>query len=209
MEKITSINAFVLGGGDSSRMNCDKAFLKIQGKYLIDTVIERLFEIFDNIFLIGRIYRHGMLTGCRNDDIPGMGPMGGIYTALKSSSTNLNFFIGIDYPFIDKRIVRALIDIITEEKAKRYAGFIPFTPDGFHPLFSFYSRDCIKSVERCIEEKKLRIKCISDYSSIKYIDILDSLKTVPSGLIYRCLTNINTMEDYKTACKIAGTKKTQ
>ncbi len=205
MKKIYDTNAYVLGGGTSSRMKKDKAFLNYDGKLLIDISIERVHSLFERVFLVGRDYKSPLLTRCLHDEVTGIGPLGGILTALMHTDREHNFFIGMDYPCTDGRFILALHSLF-KSRPLQYEGLIPIGPDGPHPLLAFYDKSCLSSVESCIAEKAYRILCIARRSRIYFSNLLKDLEKadlVESDLdgdkreiIERNLININSDRDY-------------
>jgi molybdopterin-guanine dinucleotide biosynthesis protein A len=210
LKRLVSMNAFILGGGISTRMKVDKAFLEFQGKRLIDITISATAGLFGRVYLVGRDYAHPLLAGSFEDAVKGIGPLGGIYSALQKTDTDYNFFTGVDYPFIDERLILILLSLL-KQKGSEYEGIIPVAPDGPHPLFAFYRKSCLPSVERCIKEEDYRIRAIAVYSRIYFSQLskdletvdyekptLDSLKTDEDRnmLVRRALVNINNYEDY-------------
>jgi molybdopterin-guanine dinucleotide biosynthesis protein A len=210
LDRIPSINAYILNGGKSSRMSTDKAFLTYGNRHLIDITIECISSITGRVFVVGKKYNHPLLSGSLKDGIQDIGPIAGILAALRHSDTDYNFFTGVDYPFIDERLILILLSLL-KQKGSEYEGIIPVAPDGPHPLFAFYRKSCLPSVERCIKEEDYRIRAIAVYSRIYFsllskdletVDYekpaLDSLKTDEdrSMLVRRALVNINNYEDY-------------
>jgi len=216
LKTISDTNAYVLGGGTSSRMKKDKAFLEYDGKLLIDISIERVYSLFERVFLVGRDYESPLLTRCLHDEVTGVGPLGGILTALMHTDREHNFFIGIDYPCTDERFVLALHSLF-KSRTPQYEGLIPIGPDGPHPLLAFYDKSCLSSVESCVAEKEYRILCIARRSRIYFSTLLKDLSRsdiVESDLeesdhhedkreiIERNLININNDEDYILSKKL-------
>jgi len=194
-----SIHAFILGGGRSQRANRDKAFLRYQGRYFIDIVIECASSLFGGVTLVGRRYDHHKLDAQYPDDVDGVGPLGGILTALRRTDSRLNFFTAIDYPFIDRGVVSFLAERALSQ-VTRIDGLIPVMPDGMHPLFAFYSRTCLQAVERCIARNHYRVRCITGYARIEYFDVMSTDLSAERRLgperLERNFVNINSYEEY-------------
>jgi molybdopterin-guanine dinucleotide biosynthesis protein A len=195
LKPFPSIHAFILGGGKSLRANRDKALLRSRGRYFIDIVIECAASLFGAVTLVGRQYEHAKLDGQYPDDVEGVGPLGGILTALRKTDRNLNFFTAIDYPFIDPEVVSYLARQALEWEP-RGDGLIPVMPDGPHPLFAFYARSCLQAVERCIAREHLRVQCISQGARILYLDIASAGSGLSMERFERNFVNINRYEDY-------------
>jgi len=197
LKNYQSINAFILGGGKSQRFGKDKASVEYRGKKFIDIVIECTASLFNKVYLVGRKYEHPHLDGFFFDDYQGIGPIGGIYTALRRTDRCINFFVGIDYPFIDPEIIQYLSDKMLK-KASLYDGCVPVMPDGPHPLFAFYSKPCFEAAKRCISDHCYRLKCIAKYSKIWYPCISPQIKTIDFKKFQKNFININHYIEYNT-----------
>ena len=203
-----NINAFVLAGGKSIRMGRDKAFLRINGRLFIDLIIEELSILFKNIYVVGKHYHHPSLKDSTLDIVKNTGPIGGILTALTMTDSEINFFTGLDYPFIDWKVIKAFIEISKDDNFT-YQAYVPKLDDGIHPLFAIYKRDILDSVKECISKREYRVRCI--YQSVKtnYINILIKVPQYSDNLndrnVKKCFYNLNSLEDYK---RIFESKKT-
>ncbi|MFW6139308.1 MAG: molybdenum cofactor guanylyltransferase [Spirochaetota bacterium] len=194
MQVPLEMNAYILAGGISSRVNRDKAFLSSQGKYFIDIAIECTREVFDNVYLVGRKYQSRFLSGCYADEIEGIGPMGGLYTALNNSDRDCNFVVGMDYPFMQPAIIAYLAGLLLKKPS--FNGCIPLAPDGYHPLFAFYKKSCLEAVRKCINNKNYRITCISSHTKIWFAPLPDSTGRPRMEKVRRNFININNPSDY-------------
>jgi len=189
------MNAFILGGGKSTRMKADKTFLEFNGKRLIDITIACASGLFRKVYLVGREYAHPLLAGSFGDAVEGIGPLGGIYRALQITETEYNFFVGTDYPYITRDLILHIASKLTETSS-HYDGCIPVTPDGLHPLFAFYGKACLDAVKRCIASGDYRVRCIGRHSRILLLPLVESLDGDRLSLAQKSLVNINSYDDY-------------
>jgi molybdopterin-guanine dinucleotide biosynthesis protein A len=206
LNKLLSINAYILCGGKSKRMNADKALLEYNGRKLIDITIECCADIFNRVYLVGRKYKNPLITGCFEDDIKEIGPLGGIYSALRRTDKEYNFFVGIDYPFIDRELILFLTHIFMK-RSSVYDGCIPVAPDGMHPLFAYYSRSCFSAVKQCITDRNYRIICMARYVKIHFTSLVNKMGEEKREYIERCFTNVNRREEYKSTKHSAKNEK--
>ena len=107
------VTGFVLAGGQSSRMGCDKALLAVGTGPLIARVIERLRPWVDQVVVVGHADNAAHLQPfVAGEVIPdlasGRGPLMGIYTGLMHSETPLNLFVPCDMPRLDDRLMKRL-----------------------------------------------------------------------------------------------------
>src|SRR5579859_5479057 len=80
----------VLAGGASRRMGRDKAALVLDGEPLLARVVSRLREAVDRVIVIGPPDRAAIVPSDVSvflDLEPGLGPLGGIYSALRHATT--------------------------------------------------------------------------------------------------------------------------
>src|SRR3990172_4918807 len=84
--RMNSAAGFVLVGGQSRRMGCDKALLEIEGAPLCLRIASLLQPYVKTVTLLGPPARYsGFGLPVLADQQPGQGPLGALYTALKYS----------------------------------------------------------------------------------------------------------------------------
>jgi molybdopterin-guanine dinucleotide biosynthesis protein A len=111
-QKITGI---LLAGGMSRRFGQDKGKIKIGDRYLYRYALDTLEQVCDEILIstCNELYDWGNYTSVC-DEIPGIGPMGGIFTCLKQSGSEINIVLSCDLPLVHKELLsyRALAQIL-------------------------------------------------------------------------------------------------
>lgn len=185
------MTAVILAGGRASRMGfCDKAFLEIGGRSLIDRQLEALRKLFKKIIIVTNSpdkYRRIKGVEVISDIIPHQGPLGGIYSGLKASKDRYNFVVACDMPFLSG----PLIKYISARKDK-YDIIIPRIEKKSHPLFGIYSKNCVPVIEGMLKQDRLKISNIFPRVKTHFIlkkEIIRFDKDLDS------LVNINSMED--------------
>lgn len=186
MPQEKEITAIILAGGKSSRMKQDKGLMPIQGKLMIEHIIEKVKEVTGSIIIItsDKAYLQFGLP-CFADIFSGKGPLGGIYTGLLNSTSQKNLVLGCDTPFLSGHILAALRDrcdtedaLLTEHHGKA------------EPLCAVYSRSCIPHFRKALEDDILKIT-----------GALQGLKTVyisfdrEAWMTKEIFANINTPEE--------------
>jgi len=182
------MNGCILAGGKNSRMNYKmKALLEYRG----ETFLERILKAMEGLdrFLIAnnRELFEGMELPVYSDIVKDIGPMGGIYTALKKSSSRECMIVGCDMPFIG----RELIDEITSYN--EYDLVVPRIEGQLELLCAMYSKECIPVIEELIEKKKYKLTFILERVRVKYLDLT-------KGELEN-FVNINTPEEYEKLVK--------
>lgn len=181
-----AIEAFILAGGKSSRFGSDKTLHVFKGKPLIEHVIGSLQPLFQTISIVANdTDKYNYLTlPVYTDIIPDLGPLGGIYTALKYSKTDYIFVCAADMPFLNQEFIGFMLQI-----PLIYDCIIPSWEGNTEPLHAIYSKRCIPHIEKLIEEKNYKISFLFEKIEMRYIleDELMFYAQDPSELFY----NIN------------------
>lgn len=138
--KFQNVNAFVLAGGSSSRMGQDKALLALAGQPLVLRTANLLAPLVGSVTVIGDPARYSSLgLAVVPDDAPGLGPLGGIATALRISRMEWNLVVGCDLPYLT---ADWLAFLITRALASRADALLPDSALGPEPLCAMYHARC-------------------------------------------------------------------
>ncbi len=176
---------FVLVGGHSSRMGRDKALLPLNGSTLIDQVASRVRLAAGTVTLVGSPERYGTLGyPVVPDCVEGCGPLGGVYTALSTTTAEWNLIVACDMPDVTAGFLGDLL------RAAEHIGaadcLVPETAAGLDPLCAVYHRRCRIAAEFCITRKVLKMH-----------DFVSSLHAVTWPVSDpKPLVNVNTPEEW-------------
>ena len=192
------MTAIVLAGGKATRMggSCDKAFLKVGGETIINRQLSALKKLFDEIIIVTNfIDNYRFLEGVRviPDVIPGLGPLGGIYSGLLASASRYNFIVACDMPFISEALVRYLV-----KSGHKYDILIPQIDGKPHPLFVIYSKKCIPVIEKSLKGNRLKVSSIFPQLKTKFI-LKGAVKKFDKNMF--SLLNINTPDELRRVKK--------
>lgn len=200
MKKHEDITSFILSGGKSSRMGTHKALLNIDGKSLIQRMVEILNSIFSTVVISSnepQLYK-SLEKKIIKDIYPGRGPLSGIHSALSYSSTERNFVIFCDMPFVNNQLINYLCNYESDKE------IIILKADGrIQPLCGLYSKKILPDVELLLKESAQKESSLkgSIYELLERVDteIIDvtEMKFYHPDLFF----NINTPEDYNYAKK--------
>ena len=142
MTELTACAGVVLAGGKSERMGTEKAALPIGGETLLARIVRRLRLALPEVYINGPSHLEALAPGtvAFSDDAPGLGPLGGLSTALTRVASQHIFVVGCDMPFVEPALVGAMA---------RYSAAHPEadvvalrTARGVEPLHAVYARTC-------------------------------------------------------------------
>jgi len=167
--RFTAISAVVLAGGRSSRMGRHKAFITVNSKRIIDSIMEALKGLFGEIIIVTN--EKPMFSEFENvilveDLIKGCGPLGGIYTGLKTAINNKAFFAACDMPFLHNGLIERL------SQAARQGDFdcvIPYTGKRIEPLHAVYHKRILSKLEASLNSGDLSIRGVLEQCHCKYV----------------------------------------
>jgi len=167
----------ILAGGRSARMGRDKTRLRFGGRTLL-----------------GHVRVAAEATGwpvriIRRDAVPRCGPLGGIYTALKTSRAGAVIFVACDMPFISPALLTSLAD---RPGAGQHAVFV--TADGRTGFPFLLPAAALPVVEQQIRSRQFSIHSLAEVLRAKFF-------RVPKCRAMELL-NINTPEEWENARRL-------
>jgi molybdopterin-guanine dinucleotide biosynthesis protein A len=142
-------DAAILAGGQARRLDGqDKSALPIAGVPVLDRQLAALRRLTSRIVIVGgppdRYDRVGIPVV--PDLLPDIGPLGGLYTALRGASERI-IVLACDLPFVTTPFLECLLRTGRDADAT-----VPRTADGLHPLCASYAADAAPRIRRLIDE---------------------------------------------------------
>ena len=118
----------ILAGGQSQRMGRDKALLPIGQQTLVQRVIDAADPLGDEHLLISNNpSSHGELGWpLQTDEQAGLGPIGGLFTALLHTQSETLLLLACDLPHLNTPFLRFL----TQHHFDAHGAIVPDSPDG-------------------------------------------------------------------------------
>lgn len=179
-------------GGRASRLGRDKALVSVNGRTLLERAVAAVRPLAAEVLLVGPMREGLNLRDVRwvQDEKAGLGPIGGLLTALNAARFDWVLCLGCDTPFITTEILRTLIVNTGDLDASvlRCAT----KPE---PLVAAYQRSTRDTVRRQIENGDLVMHSLLRALRVTFVDI------APQESIR--LINVNTFDDLAKAEQIA------
>ena len=178
-------------------MLCNKAFLQIGQKTIMEREIEVLSSLFSRIIVVSNTpesHEH-LRVSLVSDLVPGKGPLGGIYSGLMASKDEYNFVVGCDLPFLNTGLISYMIGLINDHDiiVSKLNGLV-------EPLHAIYSKRCLIPIKRQLDINELKIQSFFGEVKVRYIRESEIKKYNPKGIAF---FNVNTEEDLGKARLIA------
>ena len=195
MKRYDQVAGFILAGGASSRMGRDKALLEVGGLPMLARTARLLEPLVVSVTVIGPPESYAPL-GLRvvPDDQPGLGPLGGLATALRISESEWNLVVGCDLPYL----LSGWLDcLLARAVASPGDAVVPESARGLEPLCAVYRARCARTISAAISRGERKVTDAISALRIEKVLPAEWGRFSPTG---RLFTNMNTPEDYAEAC---------
>jgi molybdopterin-guanine dinucleotide biosynthesis protein A len=201
-KRYEEVSAFILSGGESSRMGKAKGLLEFGGQPLILRIARMLEPLVSDVTAVGSPQRYAEL-GLRviedqqftrpreRDRTPG--PLAGIATALTATRTLWTLILACDLPYLTAEWLDWLL---ARAKASKRQIIMPRTAGGLEPLAAIYRRECAAPIIAAFERGVRKVTDAVERFRIEFVTQHDWLRFDPDG---RVLRNMNAPEDYEEA----------
>ncbi len=194
--RINPISSIVLAGGESSRLGRDKAFLEVKGQFLIESIIERLRQLSQEVIIVANeTDRYEEFEATLVSDVyPGKGALGGIYSGVMRASNSYSLVVACDMPFLNPSLLRYM-----QTLAVSYDVVIPRIGHLREALHAIYAKDCLPFMEEQLQQGDLRIIHFFPHVRVRYVEQEEIEVFDPQHLSF---FNINTQGDLERAMEI-------
>jgi molybdopterin-guanine dinucleotide biosynthesis protein A len=190
MEAATTEAAIVAGGGAGRFAGRDKSRLVVEGRTIIVRQLEVLQQVASRVSIVGALPERfaDLEVAVVPDRVPGLGAIGGIYSALLSATSDSVLVVACDMPFLDAGLLRRLVILAAD-----HDGAWVSTSRGIEPLLACYRRRAAERIGIAIEQG--RLKAMSLGSTLD-MAVLGEADLASHGSLDRLLANVNSPEDY-------------
>jgi len=149
-----NFSTYILCGGKSSRMGSEKGLVMYKGKTFIQRILEAVTPVCDSICLVTNNHAYASYNyPLIPDVISEKGPVGGIYTALKHSTTPWNLILSCDVPMLTTEVLQTYLLKESPDTA------ITYLSDGRKnsPLIGLYAQHLVGNFEQALRKDHLKL----------------------------------------------------
>jgi molybdopterin-guanine dinucleotide biosynthesis protein A len=189
----------VLAGGKSKRFGEDKSQAQLGSKILIDYILSEIINDFNEVIIVAnepiKHLSSDKITKIK-DYKKNLGPLGGIFSAMKWAKDNNKKYQWIitfpsDTPFFKNEIMNSFLNKINTKESEL---FFMKSNEKRHNIFGLWSLDLIDQLEKDLENGSRKVEKWANNIGVKTIN-MSFEKEDP-------FFNINTKEDLEKAEKI-------
>ncbi len=188
---MTSIEGFILVGGNSSRMGTDKSRLLLDGETFVELIAKELLALADSVKLVGKYSEQPALKFQSAPDIyPGWGALGGVHAALAACRSQWAAIVACDLPFVSAPLFARLASL-----RENFAAVAPIQSDGRpQPLCALYQVvPCLNHADQLIKSGERRPIALLQSVGARLVSFAELADLVGAD---RFFENINTPQDY-------------
>ncbi len=182
-----TLTAAIFAGGQSRRMGTDKAALEVDGTTLLERTARIALDAGLPVLVVGRARPDGWpldTVEFLTDAKPGLGPLGGLKTALGRHPALCA--LACDLPLLTSDALRWLAAL---GKHGNEQGLVVVNHGRWEPLFSVYRDACLPLTEARLAEGKRSLHGLIEVGDFAFADAPD--------WVCAQLVNVNTPEDWK------------
>lgn len=199
------MNAFILAGGQSTRMGRDKALLELGGHPLIEHALGKLRALGFSPRIVGSRSDLAALATVIPDNYPHTGPLGGIEAALAASNTEQNLFLPVDLPWLPVEFLRWLIERAENTNA---LATVPRLQGRPQPLCAVYSKALLPYAQAALAADDTKVMRAVEHAAKLTGLRIDSFDVEPIAAaqaweqplpLHHWFENINTPADFEKA----------
>ena len=174
-------------------MGCNKAFLGLGSSTVLEQVIAAVTPLAVEIMLIAdktdNFARFGLPVF--PDVHTGLGPLGGLHTALAHAPSEVVLLLACDLPFLKTEFLYFLLESLQDHQAA-----IPRSSKGLEHLCALYTPSCLPAVEGSIARQKLHMASFHHDLDIRILEPAEWQSFDPGQTLF---LNLNAPADYQRA----------
>ena len=180
----------ILAGGKNSRMGGrDKAFLRVNGETVFARTLALLRTCFPQVLVVSNTpekYR-GFAVEVTGDELPGLGPLGGLHAALGRVERPYAFVAACDMPFLRREPIEFLVSRVTDQEA-----IVPCWGGDVEPLHAIYAARLQPRIAAAVAAGARAIRDLLPQITVEYIPEALMARIAGAEEAFR---NVNTPEE--------------
>lgn len=187
------LSVAILAGGQATRFGgLDKGALRVEGRSIRERQLAELATLSGDaldVMIVGGPPLQSATVRWVADRVPGLGPLGGVHTALLEAAGDPVIVLACDMPYVSAPLLGHLHAL-----ARGFDAVVPRTEDGYHPLCAVYARTCAEPIARRLAAGQLKMAGLFDDVRVREVGT-EELRAF--GDVDRLLANVNSPADHE------------
>ena len=197
---MTSVTAIVLVGGRSTRLGRSKAREMIDGRSIIQRVLDATQPLADEVLLVAArgqdtswLPRGGRIRHIV-DAYADSGPLVGIYSGLAAAHSDRCVAVACDMPLLKTELLQSLVELLSGCDA-----VVPRLEGRAQPLHAVYARSCAGVMHKALEQGSRSLHDVLRDLNVRWVE--DHEMPEARALALSCF-NVNTPGDLRCAVEL-------
>jgi molybdopterin-guanine dinucleotide biosynthesis protein A len=204
-------SAIILAGGSSTRFNTDKGVLELDGKPLLNHVVDAVEGLVEEVIVVTNTQaRSDTYAKLVSEEVrfvvdvrESKGPLIGALTGFEEAKGEYSVLLPFDSPFVSKEVLSLLFECCVGK-----AAAVPrWTNQDIEPLHAVYrTKQALVAAEEALAENELDVQAMVErLRGVRYISTMVIEQLDPD---YKTFFNVNTPLDLKKAAVMRKPRKT-
>lgn len=204
-------SAIILAGGSSTRFNSDKGVLELNGKPLLNHVVDAVKGLVEEVIVVtnsqDRADAYAKLVSSKVrfavDVCESKGPLVGALTGFEAAKGEYSALLPFDSPFVSQEVLSLLFDCCVGK-----AAAVPrWTNQEIEPLHAVYhTKQGLEAAKEALAENELDMQAmVEKMRGVRYISTMVIEQLDPD---LKTFFNVNTPLDLKKAAVMFKPRKT-
>lgn len=193
----------IVAGGQSSRFGSNKALTLIDGRAIVERVLDAVSGLSDDLFLVTNTPEPYQHLGLRMvaDLKPEGGALRGLHTALSSTDRPWVLCLACDMPFVKASLLEHIVALTQTSEAADWGAVAPRHAGGAEPFCAAYRRAvCLPELERLLAGGRYRLQGLLDRVHVRYVEPPELTDIDPELVSF---INVNTPDEWTAAEALA------
>ena len=188
----------ILAGGPGKRLGGKKPWRMIGDKRLIDLALENISQVCRKVVVVAVDIGQFADLPCQliADRWPGQGPLAALATAMLETEEDGFLVLPVDLPLVRVPLLELILSKRHGQRSVSVQG-----PGGKEPLLAYYSRECLPTALRMLEQGERRPTSLLNSIRPLMITREQVHEVDPDDLSF---INVNFPEDLEKARRIMG-----
>jgi molybdopterin-guanine dinucleotide biosynthesis protein A len=204
-------SAIILAGGSSNKFNCDKGSLELNGKPLLNYIVDAVKGLVDEVVIVTN--SQDRVDACAKlvspnvrfaiDICESKGPLVGALTGFEAVNGEYSALLPFDSPFVSQEVLSLLFDCGVGK-----AAAIPrWTNQEIEPLHAVYhTKQALKAAKEALAENQLDLQVmVEKMRGVRYVSTMVLEQLDPD---LKTFFTVNTPLDLKKAAVMGKPRKT-
>lgn len=191
----SGVSAVILAGGRSRRFGSDKTVATLDGRRVLDLVVEAAGQHADEVLVIGPWAPDGTEHILETDR--SLGPLNALAFALGQVRNPRALVLGGDHPLLSQALLSGLA-----QGGHGFDAVVPRLADRAQPLVACYRTELAITARSLVESGERRLMALLDIIDVRWMEEAEWRGLDPAGLSFMDVDSREDLEEIRQAWEL-------